>query len=351
MPPTDRIIDANANRAREAARLLEDLARFVLDDADLAKRTKRIRHQITQELADVSPLDRIASRDTPGDVGTVISLDSESRRSSLVDLASSAASRLAEALRVIEECLKHCSTPERSVRFERLRYETYELERLVLLGLTRPPTQPTLCVLITESLCEHFHWLEVARLAIEGGVDAIQLREKDLTDRDLFHRACSLVELAQRHGVTVFINDRPDIAAGADAGGVHLGQTDLPVAIARKILGEGRLIGVSTCSPEQGKAAARAGADLIGIGPIFPSRTKPKSSLLGPAGFKAYMDEPELSAFPHLAISGITAENVSELVSAGCRGIAVSAAICRSQDPAQAAAELRNAMAAGNRSG
>ena len=123
------------------------------------------------------------------------------------------------------------------------------------------------------------------------------------------------------------------------------------VAIARKILGEGRLIGVSTCSPEQGKAAARAGADLIGIGPIFPSRTKPKSSLLGPAGFKAYMDEPELSAFPHLAISGITAENVSELVSAGCRGIAVSAAICRSQDPAQAAAELRNAMAAGNRSG
>lgn len=340
-----RIIDANANRAREALRLLEDLARFSLDDPALSAEAKAIRHDLTAlieaAIGDKSRL--MTQRDTPGDVGTTISTPSEGQRASAAQLAAAAGSRLGEALRAIEECLK-LESPAHAHAAERLRYRAYELERQLLPRLTRPSPRIRLCVLLTARLCTHHPWQRVAELAIEGGADALQLREKELHDAELLRRARWLVNLTRPLGVRLIVNDRPDIAHLARADGVHLGQADLPVADARRIVGAHGLVGVSTSSAAEARRAFADGADLVGVGPIFPSATKPKPGLGGLELARSIADDPELASRPWLAISGITALNVPSLARAGCPGVAVSAAVCSAHDPAQAAREILSAL-------
>ena len=347
MRSTLRIIDANANRAREALRLLEDLARFSLDDAALSARAKSIRHGLTAALtAGIGPKAAlVAERDTPGDVGTSISVSSELERTCTLELASAAGSRLGEALRAIEECLK-LEAPAQSASIEKLRYEAYELERLLLPKLAQPDPQMRVCVLLTESLCTHHLWQRVAELAIAGGADGIQLREKELTDRELLERARWLVARTREAGVRVLVNDRPDIAALAEADGAHLGQGDLRVVDARRIVGGQRLIGVSTSSLDEARRAFAEGADMIGVGPIFASSTKPKPGLAGIELIRAISSDPELSGKPYLAISGIGPRETAELASVGCRGVAVSSAVCSAADPEKAVREIVSALGA-----
>jgi thiamine-phosphate pyrophosphorylase len=222
---------------------------------------------------------------------------------------------------------------------ETLRYESYTLAQRLLLALpTGRCPQWRLCVLITESLCRR-PWLEVARSALAGGADAIQLREKDLDGLELLGRARALVELAGASAApegsrpSIIINDRADIALLSEANGVHLGQTDLPVREARRLAGFRLLVGVSTTNLDQARAAAQAGADYCGVGPMFPTRTKDKPILSGPEYLRAYLADPLAGQRPHLAIGGITPANVQVLREAGCRGIAVSAAVCSAEDP------------------
>jgi len=340
-----RIIDANANRAREALRLMEDLARFMLDDTPLSARTKSLRHALTEILVtEFGGKHRmVADRDTPGDVGTAISVDAEASRSSCLQLAEAAGSRLTEALRAIEECMK-VGSPAASAKIEKLRYEAYEIERLLLPRLAKPDPFMRVCLLLSESLCAHHTWQEVANLAIEGGVDGIQLREKSLTDRKLLVRARWLVSVTRGKGVLVIVNDRPDIAALAEADGVHLGQTDLGIDDARSIVGHHALIGVTTSSVEQAKDAFADGADMVGIGPIFASGTKPKPDLVGPEIIEAFVRDEVLGDKPYLAISGIDAEKAAMLAGVGCAGVAVSGAICGAEKPGRVAKSIVEAM-------
>jgi len=345
--PLPRLIDANANRAREGLRVLEDLARFVLADERACADLKGIRHDLVGALAAL-PLDRavlLAWRDTAGDVGTGIKTAAEADRPDLPSVAAAAAGRLAEALRAIEEAAKALPAPDAARAVERLRYRAYDaaaaVERALGTGRAR---QWRLCVLITELLCTHRSWERVAQLAIEGGADCLQLREKALDAAELLRRARRLVEIARPRGVSVVINDRVDIALAAGADGVHLGQADLPVRDARRIAGNALLIGVSTANLEQARAAARDGADYCGLGPMFPSATKPKPALAGPDYLRAYLAEPLASRLPHLAISGITPDNIAHLTAAGCRGIAVSSAVCSASDPSSAARTLLSAL-------
>ncbi|MFI4854870.1 MAG: thiamine phosphate synthase [Phycisphaerales bacterium JB065] len=196
--------------------------------------------------------------------------------------------------------------------------------------------QWSLCVLITESLCAR-PWEEVARAVLEAGADCIQLREKELPGRDLLTRARQLRGLTNQHGASLVINDRPDIAALVEADGVHLGQTDLPIAEARRIVGDGVCIGASATTLAQATEALRAGADSLGLGPMFATTTKPNpggrtdGSLAGPALLREVLAKhPDT---PHLAIGGITAANIAELRDAGAKGIAVSGAVCSAKDP------------------
>ncbi|CAG0974778.1 thiamine-phosphate pyrophosphorylase [Phycisphaerales bacterium] len=341
-----RILDANLNRAREAARVLEDLARFVLNRADLCENAKLIRHDLAAAARCLDPHRLVASRDTGRDVGTTISTPAEYRRDSTLDLIRANAARLSEALRTIEETAKslgaagaeHVGRP-----IESIRYRAYTLEKDLLLAFgAASRRQWRLCVILTECLCRG-PWLDIARAAMDGGADCLQLREKNLDSRELLDRAEVLVSIAHPRAVSVVINDRPDIALLTGADGVHVGQTDMEVHDARRIVG-GLLIGVSTENPDQARRARLDGADYCGLGPMFATTTKEKPRLAGPGYVRAYLADPSLGDLPHLAIGGINSGNIRDLAAAGCMGVAVSSAVCASDDPARECARLVEAL-------
>jgi len=322
-----RILDANFNRAREALRVMEEAARFLLEDAKLSESLKRLRHDLSKTMAGVDGLE--ANRDTPGDVGTAISTDAEADRASVIEVVIAASKRLSEALRAIEEYGKTLGDSIGAGGFaaciERLRYRGYDIEQKLILALgSGMARQWRLCVLVTESLCRTSDWRGVIEQAIVGGADCIQLREKNMDSGWLLRRAREVVELC-RGRATVIINDRPDVAMLSGADGVHLGQTDIPVSEVRRLVGRQLLVGVSTSNLEQAKRAFMDGADYCGVGPMFATTTKRKDVIVGPGYLKEYLGWDKL---PHLAIGGVNCENVGELAAVRCRGVAVSSAVC-----------------------
>ncbi|MBX3380445.1 MAG: thiamine phosphate synthase [Phycisphaeraceae bacterium] len=343
-----RVIDANSNRAREALRVLEDLARLRLDHSELSRSLKRLRHDLTAALGQL-PIDRaqmLAWRNTAADVGAQAGAEPLPARASESAIASAASSRLGESLRVLEESSKAIGgAMEVATSIERLRYRAYDLCRdleLALMGGRGP--QWTLCVLISESLCTHHRWEEVARRAVAGGADCLQLREKGIPDRELVARARTLVEFAHTNTAAVVINDRPDLALLAGADGVHVGQSDLSVKDVRKIVGGSLRIGVSCATLDEARRAVQEGADVCGLGPMFSSSTKAKPVLSGPALLAQYVGDEATRRTPHLAISGITQANIAELVHVGCQGVAVSAAVCSSTNPEEVCRGLSRAV-------
>lgn len=326
-----RLLDANANRAREALRVLEDAARFLLDDAETAGKLKALRHELSETLSTNPGTRGVAERDTRGDVGTRIAATGEYERTSPREVVAAAGKRLGEALRVLEEFSK-IGSESTAATIESIRYRAYDLEASLVLALSAAGRQWRLCVLLTEALCTHMDWREVARAAVAGGADCLQLREKDLLDGDLLNRARVLVDLVA-DDAEVIINDRIDIALLSGADGVHLGQDDLTVRDARRLAGNTLIVGLSTSSVEQAHAAVRSGADYIGVGPMFPTTTKFKEDLAGPE-YLAQLEasDPPFNT-PYLAIGGITPDNMAPLAEVGCRGVAVSSAVCGARDP------------------
>lgn len=333
-----RILDANANRAREALRVMEDAARFLLDDAPLAESCKRCRHDLVAALAalgDLSP-----ARDVAGDVGTAIRTTSEETRATPADVVAAAGARVSEALRALEEFAK-LEDPAAARRIERLRYDAYALDAALRSRLAAPRVpQWRLCAIVTEAACRR-PFEEVVRGALAGGADCIQLREKQLEAGALLDRARLLVALAAGHGAAVVVNDRPDVALAAGATAVHLGQGDLPCAVARRIVGPGIAIGVSTSRLEEAIAARAAGADYCGVGPMHATATKAKEHIVGAAYLAEYL---AWRGLPHLAIGGIDAPRAAALAAIGAEGVAVCAAICGAEDPEAATRTIRAAI-------
>jgi thiamine-phosphate pyrophosphorylase len=337
--PLLRLLDANANRAREALRVLEDYARFALDDKALAADLKAIRHDLTAATAPFLP-EAILHRDTPHDVGTTNKTPAELKRADLADVVTAAGKRLGEALRAMEEFTKITSPPA-SARLESIRYRFYDVEQRLARTLPdrrRPDfSRVRLCVLITESACK-LPWLRAAEQAIAGGADCLQLREKTLDAKELLRRARLFADLCRKHHVISILNDRPDVALLADTDGVHLGQDDLPPAEARKLLGPTKLIGVSTHEIAHARQAILDGADYLGVGPVFKSATKPRDIHPGLPYARQVANEIPL---PALAIAGITEQNADQVLATGIQGLAVTASVTGTNDPRSAAARLK----------
>lgn len=182
--------------------------------------------------------------------------------------------------------------------------------------------------------------VDVAEEAIAGGVDAIQLRDKTASDDELVAGLRALRPLCSATGTLLILNDRPDLAVAGDADGVHVGQDDLAVPAARTIVGEDRLIGLSTHSPEQIDAAVTSGADHIGVGPINATPTKQGVAAVGTDLVRYAATRP----LPFVAIGGIDGSNVAEPLEAGAQRVAVVRAIVDAVDPRAAAAALRAAV-------
>ncbi|MEQ8770902.1 MAG: thiamine phosphate synthase [Phycisphaerales bacterium] len=342
-----RIIDANANRCREGLRVLEDAARFGLNDQDLCARVKSVRHGVRDALAGLGVPEShlLGARDSAGDVGTRVSTDAERTRRDLADIAAAGAKRAGEALRVLEETAK-ASGADGSA-FESLRYLVYDAERDVVGALRARPGQWALCVIVSTDLCAGRDPAWVAEQAIEGGADCIQVREKTMDARGVVDVARSVVGVCRPRGVPVIVNDRADVATASGADGVHVGQADLRVADARRVLGPAAIVGVSTTGMDQALAAADAGASYCGCGAMFETSTKARPNVVGPEYLRAYLADERTSAIPHLAIGGITPANAGELAAAGCRGVAVSSAACGADDPAEACRAIASALAVG----
>lgn len=335
-----RILDANANRAREAFRVMEDAARFLLDDRSLTERLKALRHEVAGVVGTLPTKILDAQRSVRSDAGRDLSTPTELVREDAEAVVRAAAARGSEALRSLEEWSKTLR-PETALRFEQLRYRAYETASALVSRLRRPSPQWRVCLLLSESACRR-PWQQVLDAAIEGGVDCIQVREKALPDGQLLDRVRVVLDRARPRGVSVVVNDRVDLALAAGADGVHLGQGDLPCDEARDLAGERLLIGVSTHDEQELSAAIGAGCDLVGVGSIFPSTTKPGLESAGLRLVEGLLaDHPGL---PHLAIGGIGAPEARRLSELGCKGVAVSAAICGAEDPLAASREIVAAM-------
>jgi thiamine-phosphate pyrophosphorylase len=336
-----RIMDACANRGREGLRVVEDYCRFVLDDAFLCGELKQLRHDLTQALSGLPAQHLLESRETQSDVGVSLSTSAEQNRTSLVAVATANWKRLQEALRSLEEFGKTVG-PDLGAAMEQLRYHSYTLERAATLGAAARErlADVRLCLLLTGLQCVQ-SLEQTLQEATAGGVGMIQLREKDLSDRELLKRAHKVRGWAREAGVLFIVNDRPDVARLADADGVHLGQDDLPVKEARRILGPDGVIGVSTHTIEQVRQAVLDGASYLGVGPTFPSRTKMFSEFPGLDFVRAVAAETTLPAF---VIGGVNLETVGAAVEAGARRAAVSQVLCQAEDPRAAAEALVRAL-------
>ncbi len=275
------MVDANANRAAEALRTLEDHARFLLDDAPLSESLKRLRHQLATAVATLARDRLLAARDTAADVGTELTTATERRRHSHVAVVAAAGGRAGEAIRVLEEAFKTVD-PNVAAQIEQIRYRTYTASAAVELAIASVDRVHQMAAARIYALIgDGNDPIDQANRAIAAGVDVVQLRLKSVSDRTFLQVAQSFVEVCRRAGVLSIINDRADIAAATAADGVHVGQDELTVAAARRCIGPGQLVGVSTHDVDQVSAARVDGADYIGCGPVFPSGTKQFSDVAG----------------------------------------------------------------------
>lgn len=198
----------------------------------------------------------------------------------------------------------------------------------------------TLYFITDSSGFEEEEFLRRVEAALDGGATMLQLREKERSTREYLSLAKKVHAVSQRYGVPLIIDDRVDVALAADAEGVHLGQSDMPVDIARRIFGGNRIIGATAKTVEQAETAVRLGADYLGVGAIYPTTTKVKTVLTSTDTLDKICKAVDI---PVNAIGGLNCGNIDILRGIGISGICAVSAIMKADNPKRAAAELKAA--------
>ncbi|MHC4395853.1 MAG: thiamine phosphate synthase [Planctomycetota bacterium] len=339
-----RIIDANFNRAREAIRVIEEFCRFALNSSSLTARAKHLRHSLSSCIGKFDAGQLVSSRDTLGDVGVGQTVDNQLRRSGLNDCFTAGCKRLTEALRVLAETTQTLD-PSAAERIEKLRYATYTLEKDIVTfsDTTAKFKRVRLYIVITSNLPADV--LSLTHRCAAGGADCIQLRAKSIDDDKLFALAVEFVQICKAANVLSIINDRVDIAVAAGADGVHLGQNDLSAGQARKLQLTPLITGKSTHSPEQLETACLEYPTYVSLGPVFATATKPTAEAVGLDYVNRSVEMLADSGIGHVAIGGITLDNVREVLNAGASTIAVCSAVAEASDPTAACLELKKEIA------
>jgi thiamine-phosphate pyrophosphorylase len=330
-----RIIDANINRAVEGVRVVEEIARFVLDDKLVTRELKDIRSSLRLAGKKLKILD---SRQVATDVGKDSFSKTEAKRETLLDIFSANIKRVQEALRVLEEFSK-LTAPPVSKTFKKIRFQTYELEKNLFIKLSKRLKLDFNLYLVTDPQFDH---IKGAKAAIAGGVKIIQLRDKGGDKKKYLGLAKKMRALTKKDGVTFIVNDYVDIAKAVGADGVHVGQDDLQKTTVKKIrevLGEDKLIGVTTRNLNQAKKAEKDGADYVSLGPIFATPSKPG---IEPRGVKKLAQVVQSLRIPVVAIGGINQFNVKEVLGVGCSRFAVIRAVLKKKNPARAVKKLQS---------
>ena len=193
--------------------------------------------------------------------------------------------------------------------------------------------------LVTDNSENEEKFLKTIQEAILGGVSVVQIREKTAETLEFYNLALKVKEITAKYNVPLIINDRVDVALAIDADGVHVGQSDMPCDIKRKLIGENKILGVSAATIEEAKKAEKDGADYIGTGAIFPTATKDDAPSVTK---KDLSDIANSINIPVVAIGGITIENAKELKDTGIAGLSVVSAIMSAENPKKASEKLLN---------
>jgi len=332
-----RIIDANLNRSSEGLRVLEDVARFLLNDAELSQRLRTLRHDLAQETKSLS-LGLLSQRDSEHDVGARmnVSYKPEAKQSpgGLSDLVTANAKRVEESLRVVEELAKlpEISSMLNSASFEQMRFVLYTLERDLISRISRRDKierMPGLYVILDRQFLVGRDEMDIAGQIIEGGAKVIQLRDKQSKKGELLLVAQKLKELCSQADVLFIINDYLDLAMVVDADGLHVGQEDLPLPVIRRELPIDKIVGCSVTTLSQATKAQDEGADYIAVGSIFPTATKKGATVVGVDMLKELK---QTVSTPLVAIGGINQNNIGEVVAAGADAVAVISAVLGEED-------------------
>jgi thiamine-phosphate pyrophosphorylase len=317
-----RILDANLDRAREGLRIVEEWCRFGLNSTKFTDECKHLR----QELARWHSFEIRTARDTPGDPGTELTHPQEEQRSSLRDVLVANFCRIQEALRVLEEYGKVYHA-DMSAACKQIRYRVYTLESDLMGHQRHQKLRRSHLYLVTSPADNLF---SVVEAALQGGLSLVQYRDKNADDTTRIHTAEKLKQICHRYDALFIMNDRVDLALAVDADGVHLGQQDIPISLARQILGPQRLVGRSTTNPDELHRALREGADYVGVGPVYETPTKAGKAA---AGLEYVRYAAEQARIPWFAIGGIDTDNLNEVLSAHAERVAVVRSIMQAEQP------------------
>lgn len=339
-------MDANVDRCQEGLRTLEDVARFVLNDGYLAGRLRDLRHGVAHAVESMDT-ELLAARRADEDVGAAPGLLEEERQN-LPQLVRANAKRVEEALRVLEEFARLQELPKGLdvEAFKLARFAVYELEQRLAGAVTHSGAAAGvrgLYVILDPTATKGKGELEVAEAALKGGASVIQFRDK-VREKGLQLRVLSaLKELCHSFGALLIVNNDPDMALAVQAHGLHLGQKDLPLPVARRLLMPDQIVGVSCATVDEAQEADAAGADYIAVGSIFPTVSKLDTR---PAGLMTLTKVRAVTKRPLVAIGGIGPENVDQVMAAGADAVAVISAVVGARDPEEAARTMVERMRA-----
>ena len=322
-----RILDANVNRVAEGIRVVEDIARFYFENEELTSKLREMRHKVRKNLFEIDEL-MIKSRDSKHDIGVEISSKSKlDSKKDLKQLLNANFKRSTEGLRVIEENLKIIGRYDESKKIESLRYSSYYLEKEVL-KLFKKEIPFGIYGITSEKDSLGRSNIEIVKKMIKAGIKIIQYREKQKSFKEMYMDCLKIREITKKAGVVFIVNDYIELAMMVDADGVHIGQDDWPIEEARKILGDDKIIGMSTHCQGDAENAVKKGADYIGVGPIFKTQTKDRE----PVGLEYLEYVVKNITIPFVAIGGIKEENISEIVGKGAKRIALVTEIVGAED-------------------
>ena len=338
---TLRIFDANLNRTAEGLRVLEDIARLSLNNSPISSHLKTMRHKVTQTNPTFQQ-ELLWSRNSMNDVGRDTKVDGEPECKELATILIANARRVQESLRVLEELSKVSGMPPELVsdNYKQARFSLYSLEQEMLGLLLRQDKLKRLAglyVIIDGQWLKGRSHIEVTRQAIRGGADVIQLREKTMSKKDLLSLANEIRQVCNEQNVLFIINDYLDVALDCKADGLHVGQTDLPVTVARQLLRPGQILGCSVNTVSEALAAKAEGADHIGVGSIFATSSKENIDIIG---LDLLHQITQAVSLPIVAIGGINKDNAASVMAAGATALAVISAVSYADNPESAARDL-----------
>jgi thiamine-phosphate pyrophosphorylase len=339
--PILRMVDSNLNRLAEGLRILEDVARMVLDDVDLTQQLKSLRHNLIR--ADLSfNVELLNSRDSTADVGVTLEVAGEGKQKDLPLIVVANSRRSQESLRELEELAKMPEMASRldSDMFKKARFDLYTIEQKVTSRLLRQDKAKKisgLYVIIDTQALRGKNPLEATRQVIAAGVKVIQFRDKTQPKKLVIPNAAEILDLCRQNDVLFIMNDYLDVALAVDADGLHIGQDDLPFEVARRLLPLDKVLGCSVFTPEQTLEAEAAGADYIAVGSIYPTSSKGDANVVGVERLRQVK---KVARTPVVAIGGINLNNAREVIECGADSLCVISAVLNAVDITRSAREI-----------